>query len=48
MAAIARGVSRVGHHEFVDTIWKAGKDRTQEEIHQAIHDYQSGEMGRIA
>ena len=28
MAAIARGVSRVGHHEFMDTIWKAGKSGT--------------------
>jgi hypothetical protein len=27
MAAIARGVSRVGHHDFMDTIWKAGKSR---------------------
>jgi hypothetical protein len=25
MGAIARGVSRVGHHDFMDTIWKAGK-----------------------
>ena len=48
MGAIARGVSRVGHHEFMDTIWKAGKNRTQEEIRQTIHDYQSGRMGRIA
>jgi hypothetical protein len=48
MGAIARGVSRVGHHDFMDTIWKAGKNRTQEEIRQAIHDYQSGRMGRIA
>jgi hypothetical protein len=48
MGAIARGVSRIGHHDFMDTIWKAGKNRTQEEIRQAIHDYQSGRMGRIA
>ena len=27
MGAIARGVSRVGHHDFMDTIWKAGKNR---------------------
>jgi len=27
MGAIARGVSRVGHHGFMDTIWKAGKSR---------------------
>jgi hypothetical protein len=27
MGAIARGVSRVGHHDFMDTIWKAGKSR---------------------
>jgi hypothetical protein len=25
MGAIARGVSRVGHHDFMNTIWKAGK-----------------------
>lgn len=25
MAAIARGVSRIGHHDFMDTIWKPGK-----------------------
>jgi hypothetical protein len=25
MAAIARGVSRVGHHDFMDAIWKPGK-----------------------
>jgi hypothetical protein len=47
MGAIARGVSRVGHHEFMDTIWKAG-NRTQEEIRQALHDYQSGRMGQNA
>jgi hypothetical protein len=46
MGAIARGVSRVGHHDFMDTIWKAGKN--QEETRQAIHDYQSGRMGRNA
>ncbi len=28
MGAIARGVSRVGHHDFMDTIWKAGKSGT--------------------
>jgi Putative restriction endonuclease len=27
MAAIARGVSRVGHHDFMDTIWKPGKGK---------------------
>ncbi|MCD6051712.1 MAG: hypothetical protein K0Q55_3121 [Verrucomicrobia bacterium] len=27
MAAIARGVSRDGHHNFMDTIWKAGESR---------------------
>ncbi len=48
MGAIARGVSRVGHHDFMDTIWKAGKNRTQDEIRKAIDDYQSGRMGRIA
>ena len=47
MGAIARGVSRVGHHEFMDTIWKGG-NRTPEELHQAIHDYQSGRMGQNA
>jgi hypothetical protein len=40
--------SRVGHHDFMDSIWKAGKDRTQEEIGQVIHDYQSGRMGSRA
>jgi hypothetical protein len=25
MAAIGRGVSRVGHHEFMETIWKPEK-----------------------
>ena len=48
MGAIARGVSRVGHHDFMDTIWNARKNRTQDEIRQTIHDYQSGQMGRIA
>jgi len=48
MGTIARGVSRVGHHEFMDTIWKAGKNRTQEEIRQTIDDYRSGRMGEIA
>ena len=48
MGTIARGVSRVGHHDFMDTIWKAGTNRTPEEIRQAIHRYQSGRMGRIA
>jgi hypothetical protein len=46
MGAIARGVSRVGHHEFMDTI--CGKNRTQEENRQAIQDYQSGRMGANA
>ena len=46
MGAIARGVSRVGHHEFMDTI--AGKNRTQEQIRQAIDDYHSGQMGQNA
>lgn len=27
MAAIARGVSRRGHHDFMDTIWKVGKSQ---------------------
>jgi hypothetical protein len=30
MGAIARGVSRVGHHDFMDTIWKAGRSRAGE------------------
>jgi Concanavalin A-like lectin/glucanases superfamily len=30
MGAIARGVSRVGHHDFMDTIWKAGKCQSGE------------------
>ncbi len=46
MAAIAGGVSRVGHHEFMDTI--CGKNRTQEENRQVIHDYKSGRMGQRA
>ena len=44
--AIARGVSRVGHHQFMDTI--CGKSRTPEEIRQVIDDYQSGRMGQNA
>lgn len=47
MAAIARGVSRVGHHEFMDTICKGGH-RTQEELRQALQDYQTGQMGQRA
>jgi hypothetical protein len=47
MGAIARGVSRVGHHELMDTICKGG-ERTQEELRQALHDYQSGRMGQNA
>jgi hypothetical protein len=27
MGAIERGVSWVGHHDFMDTIWRAGKSR---------------------
>jgi hypothetical protein len=46
MAAIARGVSRVGHHEFMDTI--CGKSRTEEDNRQSIHDYKSGRMGQNA
>ncbi len=46
MAAIARGVSRVGHHQFMDTI--CGRSRTEEETRQVIHDYQSGQMGQRA
>jgi hypothetical protein len=47
MAAIARGVSRVGHHEFMDTICKGGS-RSPEDLRQALHDYQSGRMGSNA
>jgi hypothetical protein len=46
MAAIARGVSRVGHHQFMDTI--CGRPRTPEEIQQVIDDYKSGRMGERA
>ena len=31
MGAIARGVSRVEHHDFMDTIWKVGKNPAPEE-----------------
>jgi hypothetical protein len=48
MGAIARGVSRAGHHDFMDTIWNTGKNQTQEEIRQVLHDYQSGRMGQRA
>jgi hypothetical protein len=30
MGAIARGVSRIGHHEFMDTIWNAGRSQSVE------------------
>ncbi|MFO1046057.1 MAG: Uma2 family endonuclease [Planctomycetaceae bacterium] len=46
MATIARGVSRVGHHQFMDTI--CGKNRSDEENRQAIDDYRSGQMGARA
>lgn len=46
MGTIARGVSRVGHHQFMDTI--CGKGRTEEEIRQVIQDYKSGRMGQNA
>lgn len=46
MAAIARGVSRVGHHQFMDTI--CGRPRTPEEVRQVIDDYKSGRMGERA
>ncbi|HVX12917.1 MAG TPA: hypothetical protein VHC22_17170 [Pirellulales bacterium] len=48
MSTIARGVSRIGHHEFMDAIWKSRSDRTEEEIRHVIDDYRSGRMGRIA
>ena len=47
MGAIARGVSRVGHHEFMDTINKGGK-RTPEQLREALDDYKSGRMGQNA
>ena len=47
MAAIARGVSRVGHHEFMDTICTGGI-RAQDQLRQALEDYQSGRMGQNA
>ncbi len=43
MRAIARGVSRVGHHQFMDTI--CGRSRTEEETRQVIDDYKSGRLG---
>jgi hypothetical protein len=46
MGAIARGVSRLGHHQFMDTI--CGRPRTPEEIQQVIDDYKSGRMGERA
>jgi len=48
MATIERGVSRVGHHDFMDTIWKTRRDRTPEEVQQVIQDYRSGQMGHNA
>lgn len=48
MGAIERGVSRLGHHEFMDTIWNAGKNRTDEENRRLIDDYRSGRMGQRA
>jgi hypothetical protein len=51
MGAIARGVSRVGHHDFMDTIWKAGKcppgevDRIEADRPSTPADSESG--GRI-
>ena len=46
MATIARGVSRVGHHQFMDTI--CGKKQTEQDIRQTIDDYRSGRMGQNA
>ena len=46
MGTIAGGVSRVGHHQFMDTI--CGKSRTEEETRQVIDDYKSGRMGERA
>jgi hypothetical protein len=46
LGAIGRGVSRVGHHQFMDTIW--GRGRTEEETRQVIEDYRSGRMGERA
>ncbi len=43
MGAIARGVSRVGHHQFMDTI--CDKSRTEEETRQVIDDYKKRTNG---
>lgn len=48
MGTIERGVSRVGHHEFMDTIWKTHQNQTPEEIRLTIDDYRSGRMGQNA
>ena len=45
MGAIARGVSRRGHHEFMETIWRT---RTEEDNRQALADYCCGPMGSRA
>lgn len=46
MSTIERGVSRLGHHQFMDTIWR--KDRTEEENQDILRDYKSGQMGHRA
>lgn len=48
MATIERGVSRRGHHEFMDTIWNETKVRSEEEILRTVQDYRSGQMGHSA
>ena len=48
MATIERGVSRRGHHEFMDTIWNGAKYQSPEQIRQAVDDYKSGRMGESA
>jgi hypothetical protein len=45
MGSIARGVSRRGHHEFMETIWNKS---TEEENRQVLDDYRSGRMGTRA
>jgi hypothetical protein len=48
MGAIARGVSRKGHHEFMETIWASRKNRTDDELRQVTSDYRTGKMGQDA
>ena len=48
IATIERGVSRRGHHEFMDTIWNGARYQTPEEISKVVDDYKSGRMGESA